>query len=137
MVENYTSAKDLQEIADAQKEKEESSTHKLFDLRDQEEDPQNVQVRYLGNYVFEATGKRLEQIVRMTDFENMEAVMRVYDVLDKMGVMKDVQKQLNKLLASEGKDKSYFFEGSTDEDYAPKIRIGEKFVPLEKLKFEF
>jgi hypothetical protein len=33
---------------------------------------------------FEATGERLEQIVRMTDFENKEAVIRVYDVLDKM-----------------------------------------------------
>lgn len=136
LVENYTSAKDLQEIANAQSEIQEGSEHTLFDLRDQEEDPQNVQVQYLGNYIFQASGKRLEQIVRMTDFENMEAVMRVYDILDKMGVMKDVNKQLKKLLATEGKDNSYFFEGSEEVDFAPKIQIGQKFVPLEKLKFD-
>lgn len=111
------------EIAQAQTAEEISTEHKLFDLRDQEEDPQNVQVQYLGNYVFQASGKRLEQIVRMTDFENMEAVMRVYDILDKMGVMKDVNKQLKKILTAEGKDNSYFFEGSQELDFEPKIQI--------------
>ena len=136
MVENFTSARDLAEIAHAQIDVEQSQEHKLFDLRTQEEDPQNVKVQYLGNYIFQASGKRLEQIVRMTDFENIEAVMRVYDILDKMGVMKDVHKELKKILAAEGKDNSYFLEGSQELDFEPKIQIGQKFVPLEKLKFD-
>ncbi|MBU2524192.1 Obg family GTPase CgtA, partial [Patescibacteria group bacterium] len=40
-----------------------------------------------GEYqVFELTGKRLEQIVIMSDMYNEEAVKRVYDVLNKLGV---------------------------------------------------
>jgi hypothetical protein len=33
----------------------------------------------------------------MTDFTNKEAVMRVYDVLDKMGVIRLIEPELEKL----------------------------------------
>jgi GTPase involved in cell partitioning and DNA repair len=56
----------------------------VFDLTTKGEDPKRVSTEYLGDMKFKASGKRLEQIVRMTDFENGEAVMRVYNVLDKM-----------------------------------------------------
>jgi len=39
--------------------------------------------------------------VRMTDFENGEAVMRVYDVLEKMGIISEVQKKLALVLEQE------------------------------------
>lgn len=48
--------------------------------------------------LFVVRGKRIEQIVVMTDFQSPEAISRVYDVFDKMGV----QRELQKLGASEG-----------------------------------
>ena len=47
--------------------------------------------------IFQVTGKRLEQIVIMTDFNNDEAVARVYDVLKKMDVFPLLRKQGIKL----------------------------------------
>jgi hypothetical protein len=92
-------------------------------------------VEYLWDLKFRASGKRLEQIVRMTDFENGEAVMRVYNVLEKMWVISEVQKKLAQILDSEGIDNSFFFEGSDEKNISPKIIIGVREVPLEKLKF--
>jgi len=59
---------------------------------------------------FQAFNDRLEQIVRMTDFENKEAVMRVYDVLEKMMVIKEVEKKLDKVMQDRDIDNSFFFE---------------------------
>jgi GTPase len=42
--------------------------------------------------IYKVTGKRIEQIVNMTNFENTEAVERVYDVLKKMKIKKELQK---------------------------------------------
>ena len=90
---------------------------------------------YEGDYIFRASGKRLEQIVRMTNFDNLEAVMRVYDVMDKMGVIKEVEKKLRQVTSEEDKDNSFFFEGSEDSNFSPKIMIGDREIPLEKLKY--
>lgn len=55
-----------------------------------------VESRFTGEeydaQVFEVTGKRLEQIVVMTDMTNDGARERVYDVLHKMGVNKDLRR---------------------------------------------
>lgn len=72
----------------------------------------------------------------MTDFENHEAVMRVYNVLEKMGVIKEVEKKLEKILEEDGIDNSFFFEGSEQENISPKILVGQKEIPLEKLKYQ-
>jgi len=42
--------------------------------------------------LFEVKGKRIEQIVVMTDFSNKEAIHRVYDVLGKLGVNKELRR---------------------------------------------
>jgi len=47
----------------------------------------------------------------MTDFDNHEAVMRVYDVLDKMQVIKKIERNLAKILEDQDRDNSFFFEG--------------------------
>ncbi len=109
---------------------------KIFDLTDQWVDPKRVSTEYLWDLQFRASWKRLEQIVRMTDFENKEAVMRVYDVLDKMGVIREIEKKLSKILEDEGRDNSFFFEGSGEDNISPRILIGDKEVPLEKLKYK-
>lgn len=41
---------------------------------------------------FEVKGRRLEQIVVMTDFFNPEGVARVYDVFEKMGIPKELKR---------------------------------------------
>lgn len=41
---------------------------------------------------FEVTGQRIEQIAVMTDFANPEAVARVYDVLEKMRIDKELKR---------------------------------------------
>ena len=59
--------------------------------------------------LFKVEGGRIEQIVNMTDVSNVGAVRRVYDVLDKIGVLK----QLKSLSAERGdyvKIGSVFFE---------------------------
>lgn len=42
--------------------------------------------------MFEVTGHRIEQIVVMTNFSNPEAVARVYDVFEKMGINKELRR---------------------------------------------
>ena len=108
----------------------------VFDLHDQDSDPKRTTVDYEWDMIFVASGKRLEQIVRMTDFENKEALMRVYDVLDRFGVIREIEKKLSRILEEEDRDNSFFFEGSDEENISPKIRIAGREVPLEKLKYK-
>lgn len=108
---------------------------KVYDLRN-DEDPNNVEIEYIWDYKFKATWKRLEQIVRMTDFSNIEAVMRVYDVLEKLWIIKKIQAKLNWILENEDIDNSHFFEWWDDSnDFTPKIIIWVREIDLEKLKF--
>jgi hypothetical protein len=46
----------------------------------------------------------------MTDFSNLEAIARVYDVLDKLGVIKTIENKLNKIMQEEKLDNTTFFE---------------------------
>lgn len=63
---------------------------------DMEVDPHSFRVKLMktnkGGKMFEVKGRRLEQIVVMTDFSNPEAVARVYDVMEKMGVNKELRR---------------------------------------------
>lgn len=117
-------------------EENETQERKVFDLKNLEDDPKRVHVEYIWDLQFRASGSRLEQIVRMTDFENKEAVMRVYDVLDKMWIMREVEKKLETVLEQQGVDNSFFFEWSEEDNISPKILIADKEVPLEKLKYQ-
>jgi len=107
---------------------------KVYDLKEHS-DNRKVKVKYLWDLKFQAFNDRLEQIVRMTDFENKEAVMRVYDVLEKMMVIKEVEKKLDKVMQDRDIDNSFFFEWSDAEDISPKIIIGHKQINLDKLKY--
>ncbi|MDD3303038.1 MAG: GTPase ObgE [Candidatus Gracilibacteria bacterium] len=129
LIENYTKDKEEINLDDTNIEE-----IKLYDLKEQK-DPNDYNLRYIGNFTFEIKGERIEQIVRMTDFLNIDGVMRVYDVLEKIQAIKKIEKELAKIYEKENIDNSSFFEGGSDEDIAPKIIIGNKTLKLDKLKY--
>lgn len=107
---------------------------KAYDLREYE-DPKNYFLEYEGEYKFRVRGKRIEQIVRMTDFSNREAIMRVLDVLEKVGAIKKIQSELEKILAKNEVDTDYYFEWSEAEEVEPKVIIWEREISLSKLMY--
>ncbi len=130
LIDNFsTSLVDNEEIKFLNKEQ-----LKLIDLK-YVEDPKHVDLEYIWDFKFRASGKRLEQIVRMTDFTNLEAVMRVYDVLEKLWVIKKVEAKLQSILENENMDNSFFFEWSENAGFSPKILVSWKEIPLDKLKY--
>jgi len=114
--------------------KEIESWVKMYDLKDNK-DPKKVTITYEWDLLFKATWERLEQIVRMTDFDNMEAVMRVYNVLDKLFVIRDIESKLKEILEEEKIDNSFFFEWSEEENITPRVEISWKVINLNKLKY--
>ncbi|MDD2908084.1 MAG: GTPase ObgE [Candidatus Gracilibacteria bacterium] len=109
---------------------------KIYNLKEEnEEEPKRFNVEYVDGYVFKASGARLEQIVRMTDFSNLEALARVYDVMEKIGLLKSVEKELDAIIKESGVDNSSFFEGNEGEQISPKIVIAGREIPLDKLKY--
>jgi len=55
-----------------------------------EVDSGGFDVKKVENEFF-VTGKRIEQIVVMTNFGNRSAIFRVYDVMEKMGILKKIR----------------------------------------------
>jgi len=108
----------------------------IFDLREEDEDnPRKYEIEYLWELKFKITWKRVEQIVRMTDFENFEAVMRVYDVLDKIWAIRKIEAELDKAKKEENIDNSFYFENWEWEDISPSVEIAGKILNLDKLKY--
>ncbi|QFR39701.1 GTPase ObgE [Candidatus Gracilibacteria bacterium 28_42_T64] len=130
LIDSYSREKIIEQLGE-----NEDDELKIYNLKNTT-DPKKVTLRYLGDLVFEAKGERLEQIVRMSDFTNGEAVMRVYDVLEKLMVMKDLEQQLAQKLEKEDLDNSFFFEGSEEKEIKPKIVIAGKEIPLDRLKYK-
>ena len=106
----------------------------LFD-DDSDKDARNTVLKYLWNYEFEATWNRIEQIVRMTDFSNPEAVSRVIDCLEKIWIMKKIESKLNKISEEEKLDNSSFFEWNNFELISPKLFIAWREISLDKLRY--
>lgn len=108
---------------------------KLYDLTDAIS-ARKSDVVYKWDLIFEIQWERIEQIVRMTDFDNFEAVMRVYDVLDKMWLMKKIESKLDKIYEEQEIDNDFFFEWSDKEEVSPKLYIAGKEISLDKLKYK-
>lgn len=66
---------------------------KIYDLKDQI-DVNKYKITRPQENEFLIEGERIEQIVRMTNMSNREAVRRVFDVLDKIGAIKKIMAQL-------------------------------------------
>ncbi|NDK08556.1 GTPase ObgE [Candidatus Gracilibacteria bacterium] len=133
LIDNYS--KNL-EISEEKPDKKTAKSEiiRLYDLKDQK-DLNGYKLNYIGDLTFTISGDRIEQIVRMTDFLNEEAVMRVYDVLDKIGAMQKIERELKKVSENEEFDDSFYFEGGSDIDLSPKVIIANKTLKLDKLKY--
>lgn len=108
---------------------------KIIDLKEQ--DTNKLEVEYLWDYKFKIANSRLEQIVRMTDFNNLDAVWRVYDVLDKMWVNKKIEAKLEQISKDEDVSFDFFFEWSNVDDIRPVAIIWDREVELNNLRFVF
>ncbi|MDD2487826.1 MAG: GTPase ObgE [Candidatus Gracilibacteria bacterium] len=107
---------------------EKGETVKFYDLKEQ---TREFELLDKGNLEFEVKGERIEQIVRMTDMKNYEAVMRVYDILEKSGITK----KINGIVETKYKDEmQYFlFENEADKNVVPKLTISGRIFPMDKI----
>jgi hypothetical protein len=127
LIDNYTK-EDIINVSN------EENDIKIYDLKTNT-NSKSVNVEYIWDYTFKAYWDRLEQIVRMTDFYNKEAVLRVYDVLDKLWVIKLIEPKLKSVLKESWYDNSFFFEWNEAEWINPKVIIAWKEIFLDKLKY--
>lgn len=107
---------------------EEETPMKFYDLKDFQKSD-SFKITKTGEREITVTGERIEQIVRMTDMKNFEAVARVYDIMEKLHILTKVHAMLRKNI------EEYFFEGSEDEDFG-KIVIAGRVFPLEQTIFQ-
>lgn len=108
-------------------------SRKTYDLKGRKESDDHPKIERVSHEVFEVTGARIQQIVRMTEMSNPEAVARVYDVLEKLGV---IRKVLSAIERDDGiKIRDSYFEGFDDEDFNPVISIEGRKFPIEKIIF--
>lgn len=80
------------EVEEEEPEEEEEGdlSHTLY--RPHLENPKYFSVEKLEDHLFQVNGQRISQIVNMTDFNNREGIMRVYDVMRRMGIEKELKK---------------------------------------------
>lgn len=129
--------KDIQEDAegnlmpDTKKSDEDQSHRALYDLKNRHNDNKKCYIKKRIDWDYEVTGERIEEIARMTDTRYVDGVNRIYDVMEKLGVMRKL-----KLLISEEltRENSGFFEWE-DDFKVPAVWISEKKFSLEGLVF--
>lgn len=106
---------------------------KIYDLKE-EKDINMYKINDLGNMNFELIWDRIEQVVRMTDMKNYEAVMRVYDIMKKIGIIKKIEHILN---TKYKEDMSLrYFEWDDSIDIIPKVYISGRAFALDKVLFD-
>lgn len=102
----------------------------FYDLKRQS-DPKRCTIQKRDDGDYDVTGIRIEEIARMTDTRYTDGVNRVYDVMERMGVMRKL-----KLLIAEGltREDRWFFEWEADFK-VPAVWIWGKKFSLEGLIF--
>ncbi len=108
----------------------ESSSVKTYDLK-RKTDPKRCTITRREDGDFEVTGERIEEITRMTDIRYVDGVNRVYDVMEKLGVIRKIKLlvQNDMLTGVTG-----FFEGEEDMP-SPNVYIAGKKFSLENIIF--
>ena len=101
-----------------------------YDLKRQN-DPKRCTIQKREDGDYEVSGIRIEEIARMTDTRYTDGVNRVYDVMERMGVMRKIKLLIVDSLTGESR---WFFEG--EEDFkVPSVWVGGKKFSLEGLIF--
>lgn len=109
-------------------EEEKQETVKFYDLK---EHAREFEIFDLWNLEFEVKWERIEQIVRMTDVKNYEALMRVYDILDKFWIIKKIASIID--LKYKNDIKYYLFENEKENVAPPKLIISWRVFPMDKI----
>lgn len=104
---------------------------KHYDLKQRQSDPKRYQIIERDDGDYEVTGERIEEIARMTDTRYVDGVNRIYDVMEKMGIMRKLKLLIADAIMTGGNG---FFEGDDDFD-VPSVWIAGKKFSLEWLIF--
>lgn len=110
---------------------EDESGVKVYDLTSYR-NPRTIRVRRVDRNTFEVSGDRIEEIARMTNMQNREAIARMHDILEREHVVSKIRAMLE--VDAEALRESYF-EGAEDIDYNPKIVISGRVFNLGDIHF--
>lgn len=105
---------------------------RIYDLREESKEAKRYTLTRIDTHNFEVHGERIEEIVRMTNMGYIDGVNRVYDVMEKMGIIRKIKKMLVSDL--ESGSVTGFFEGEADID-SPNVWIAGKKFSLENILF--
>lgn len=136
LIANAEGRRKFLEITDAEEAEADairSESRRTYDLKDRRELDDHPRIDRTAPDTFEVTGVRIQQIVRMTEMSNPEAVARVYDVLEKLGVIRKVLAAIERDDGTKIRDS--YFEGNDDEKFEPAIVIEGRKFPIGKILF--
>ncbi len=103
---------------------------KVYDLKRQS-DPKHVRITKREDGDFDVTGERIEEIARMTDLRYADGINRIYDVMEKLSVIKKIKS----MVTSEMNEwRMWFFEWE-DDIPSPNVWISGKKFSLENIIF--
>lgn len=108
----------------------ENGSTKIYDLK-RHSDPKHYTLTRRDDGDFDVVWERIEEIVRMTDTRYIDGINRVYDVMEKMGIMRKIKLIVKDELLS---GKWGFFEGE-DEIPMPSVWVAGKKFSLENVIF--
>lgn len=112
-------------------EQEEAPEVKVYDLK-AHKNARTISIRRKDHDTFEVSGERIEELARMTNMQNKEAIARMHDILDREHVLSKVMAMLN--VDHDALRESYF-EGTEDVAHDPKIIIAGRVFRLGDLQF--
>lgn len=119
----------MPDVLNSEKVSDTNST--IYDLKNRRSDGKKCYITKREDGDYEITGERIEEIARMTDTRYIDGINRVYDVMEKLWVMRKL-----KLLISDEltRETSWFFEWE-DDFKVPAVWISGKKFSLEGLVF--
>jgi Domain of unknown function (DUF1967) len=108
----------------------EKKSVKVYDLR-RASDPKRVSIKKREDGDYDVTGERMEEIARMTDLRYIDGVNRIYDVMERLGVIRRIKAMVTSDMV-EGR--TGFFEWE-DDIASPSVWISGKKFSLENVMF--
>jgi GTPase len=104
---------------------------KIYDLKEFK-NPRSISIRRIDAETFVVRGERIEELARMTNMANREAVARMHDILTRERIILKVKNMIAK--DGETREENYF-EGTPDIDFNPKIVVADRIFKLSDIAF--